>query len=120
MPAAWGKLTPMSRRSDSGRDPSPSEWAEAERIAALHPLQQQGHPSAVPADPTRLEHVNTYGALPTFYIDRPFICRRCGKREIWRARDQKWFYEEAGGHIDARAVECYTCRKAKHEGTTQP
>lgn len=82
----------------------------------LHPSQQREHPSAVPGDPGKLDHINTYGSLPEFYIDQPFICRGCGKREIWKARDQKWYYEEAKGHIDAVAVECHACRKAKRRG----
>ena len=106
----------MAKKPDTGRDPRARALREAERIAALHPEQQRSHPSAVAADPARLTHINTYGALPGFYIDRPFTCRRCGKREIWRARDQKWYYEEAGGHIDARAVECHDCRKVKRAG----
>ncbi|MDX1697409.1 MAG: zinc-ribbon domain containing protein [Thiohalobacterales bacterium] len=100
----------MAKRKNTGRDPSPAELREADRIAQLHPLQQKDHPSAVPADHSKLDHINTYGSLPDFYIDRPFICRVCGKREIWRARDQKWYYEEAKGHIDAFAVKCHDCR----------
>jgi len=95
---------------DSGRSPPPKALREAERVLNLHPLQQKSHPSAVPADPDKLAHINTYGALPEFYLDRPFVCRKCGRSEIWRARDQKWYYEEAKGHIDARAVECHDCR----------
>lgn len=81
----------------------------------LHPIQQKEHPSAVPADHDKLKHINTYGSLPDFYIDLPFVCRNCGKREIWKARDQKWYYEEARGHIDAFAVECHECRKRKKQ-----
>ena len=103
----------MTKYKDNGRNPKPAEIREAERIAALHPEQQRDHPSAVPADPARLTHINTYGELPEFYIDRPFACRLCGKVEIWKARSQKWYYEEAKGHIDARAVECHDCRKRK-------
>ena len=73
------------------------------------------HPSAVVADHSKLDHINTYGFLPDFYIDRPFACRRCGKREIWRASDQKWYFEDAKGHIGARAVACHDCRKAKKQ-----
>ena len=103
----------MTKKPDTGRDPRVRALREASRIEALHPVQKKTHPSAVAADPARLTHINTYGALPEYYIDRPFTCRRCGKHEIWKARDQKWYYEEAGGHIDARAVECHDCRKAK-------
>lgn len=106
----------MPKKPSTGRDPSPKELREADRVVQLHPLQQKDHPSAVPADHSRLTHINTYGALPDYYIDRPFTCRQCGKREIWKARDQKWYYEEAKGHIDAFAVECHACRKAKKAG----
>jgi predicted RNA-binding Zn-ribbon protein involved in translation (DUF1610 family) len=95
---------------DTGRDPSAKDLAEAKRIAALPVEAQRDHPSAVAADPSKLSHINTYGTLPTYYIDKPFVCRDCGKEEIWRAADQKWYYEEARGHIDATAVRCHACR----------
>ena len=103
----------MDKNPNTGRNPSEKDLREAERISALHPIQQKHHPSALPADPGKLDHINTYGSLPEYYIDRPFVCRLCGKREIWRAQDQKWYYEEAKGHTDALAVECHDCRKAK-------
>ena len=108
----------MKRRTaDTGRDPSERELREAERVAALDPAHQRTHPSAVLADHGKLDHIHTYGDLPEFYIDRPFSCRTCAKREIWRAADQKWYYEEAKGHIDARAVQCHACRmRAKGQG----
>ena len=105
----------MRRRIPSGRDPSPKEIREAKRVANLQPDQQRRHPSAVAADPARLRHINTYGALPEYYIDKPFRCRDCGKEEIWRAADQKWYFEEAKGHTDARAVRCHACRKLRKE-----
>jgi hypothetical protein len=103
----------MSRHTQTGRDATETEIREAERILSLTPVQQRGHPSAVLADHSKLSHINTYCGLPEFYLDQPFTCRSCGKREIWKARDQKWYYEEAKGHIDARAVECHDCRTAK-------
>ena len=103
----------MRKRKASGRNPTGKEIREAERVLRLHPLQQKNHPSSRPADHDKLAHINTYGSLPDYYLDQPFICRNCGKREIWRAEDQKWYYEEAKGHTDAKAVECHSCRKAK-------
>jgi len=105
----------MAGKPDTGRDPTERKWREAERVQRLHPSQQKAHPSSVPADHDKLGHVNTYGALPDFYIDRPFTCRQCGRREIWKARDQKWYYEETKGHIDAAAVECRDCRRQKRQ-----
>jgi hypothetical protein len=106
----------MSQHSDIGRDPNEKELREAERVWGLSPAQQRNHPSAVAADRSKLSHINTYGSLPDFYLDRPFTCRKCGKREIWKANDQKWYYEGAKGYIDAVAVECHACRKAKKPG----
>jgi hypothetical protein len=103
----------MARKPDTGRNPTNEELREADRVSALSPAQQKGHPSALAADSSKLSHINTYGELPEYYIDQPFICRSCGKRELWRARDQKWYYGEAKGHIDARAVHCHDCRRAR-------
>ncbi len=111
----------MTKKHASGRDPNAKALREAERVARLHPDQQKDHPTAVPADPSKLGHINTYGALPEYYIDQVFVCRLCGKPEIWRARDQQWYYEEAKGHIDAAAVECHSCRRAKkRRGADRP
>jgi len=110
----------MTKRVDTGRDPSERELREASRVLRLNPAQQKNHPSAMPADPGKLSHINTYGTLPEFYLDRPFTCRRCGKSEIWKAKDQKWYYEEAKGHISAAAVECHACRKASKQGRPGP
>ena len=109
-------MATKKRQKSSGRNPTAAELREADRVASLHPAQQKSHPSALPADHAKLDHINTYGALPDFYIDRPFSCRNCGKWEIWTAQAQKWYYEEAKGHIDAKAVECHDCRKAKKQG----
>lgn len=103
----------MGKKLDTGKNPSSKELREAERVKNLPPEQRKTHPSAIASDPSKLTHINTYGALPEYYIDRPFSCRKCGKNEIWKAKDQKWYYEEARGHIDAKAVECHDCRKNK-------
>jgi hypothetical protein len=100
----------MAKARNTGRKPTPRELADVDRLGKLPPSQ---HPSAIAADHSQLTHVKTYGALPDYYVDRAFTCRRCGKREIWRAADQRWYYEEAKGHIDARAVECHDCRTSK-------
>ena len=65
---------------------------------------------AIEADHTQLRHVNTYGLLPNFYLDKPFACKDCGSQEIWTAKQQKWWYEIAKGHIDSIAVRCRRCR----------
>ena len=107
----------MKRRS-TGRDATEAELREAERVQGLSEPQKESHPSAVSADPSQLAHINTYGQLPRYYLDIPFTCRSCGKREIWKAADQKWYLETAKGHMDARAVECHACRTARKRPKT--
>lgn len=100
-----------------------------ERAAKLHDLDRHALAKTLPvgvgivaADPTQLAHCNTYGLLPAFYIDRPFVCRGCGSEEVWTAKQQKWWYEVAKGHIDSFAVRCRACRaveKARIEEATR-
>jgi hypothetical protein len=88
-----------------------------ERAAKLHDLDRHALAKTLPvgvgivaADPTQLAHCNTYGLLPVFYRDQPFVCRDCGSEEVWTAKQQKWWYELAKGHIDSFAVRCRACR----------
>lgn len=73
-------------------------------------------PGAVPADRSKLAHINTYGSLPEFYVDHPFTCIDCGAAQVWTAAQQKWYYEEAKGHIWAVAQRCRPCRKRHRSG----
>ncbi|MFK8012981.1 MAG: zinc-ribbon domain containing protein, partial [Marinicellaceae bacterium] len=63
------------------------------------------------ADHSKLGHINSYGGLPDYYDEIEFRCRDCGVDEIWTARQQKFYFEECKGHIDARAVRCKACRR---------
>lgn len=73
-------------------------------------------PGAVLADVTKLAHINTYGNLPTHYVDYPFECVDCGSQQVWTAEKQKWYYEEAKGHIWSVALRCRACRKKRKAG----
>ena len=67
-------------------------------------------PGAVAADTSQQVPINTYGGPKTFYFDIKFKCRDCGSREVWTAKDQKWFYEVAKGSLHQTAVRCLDCR----------
>ena len=56
-----------------------------------------------------IDHVHSFD-LPLYYLDRKFICTDCGSNELWKAEQQKWWYEEAKGHIDSTAIRCRDCR----------
>ena len=83
----------------------------ARRAAKLAALGDQGAPVNVDA----LAPFNSYG-VPEFvargyYQDIAFCCKACGREEVWRATQQKWWYEVAKGHASATAVRCRSCRK---------
>lgn len=72
---------------------------------------------AAPVNPALLARANSYG-VPDFvtrgyYLDSEFVCKDCGTREVWRATQQKWWYEVVKGHPYANAVRCRSCRKVE-------
>lgn len=83
-------------------------------MPSLPPHLPEGDPpeGVVLADHKKLKHINTYGELPMYYVDCPFHCRICGREEIWTASKQKWYYEEAKGHIWSVAIKCKACRNS--------
>ena len=71
--------------------------------------------NVVAANVEALVHNNTHGPLPLFYVDKPFVCRDCGKTEVWTATQQKWWYEVAKGNVESRAKLCSSCRRVERE-----
>jgi Probable zinc-ribbon domain len=50
-----------------------------------------------------------------WYRDEPFHCVDCGKLEIWKDTQQKWWYEVAKGGVLTTATRCRTCRTIQRE-----
>jgi len=48
-----------------------------------------------------------------YYVDAPFECIDCKSKEIWRATQQKWWYEVAKGDVRTGARRCRPCRRAE-------
>jgi len=53
---------------------------------------------------------NSYDVKP-YYVDVHFTCPDCGKKELWTAKQQQWWYEIAKGNINSGASRCRPCRK---------
>lgn len=50
-----------------------------------------------------------------YYLNWSFVCKDCGKREVWTGAQQKWWHEVIGGDIERIAVRCRDCRtKERH------
>ena len=74
---------------------------------------------AAPVNALLLAMGSSY-ATPTFvkrgyYLDVPFVCRDCGKDEVWTATQQKWWYEIAKGGVETNARRCRPCRRRERE-----
>ena len=98
--------------------------ARAEKLrAATHAhdpraLESAGEGTAT-CNPDRLAYYNSYGVPPFvargYYVDAAFQCAVCKKQEVWRATQQKWWYEVAGGNVESRAKLCRSCRRKERE-----
>jgi hypothetical protein len=80
-------------------------------------------PGLVRVNVQALVPTNSYG-VPTFvargyYEDVPFVCQGCGSKEIWRAAQQKWWYEVAKGYPDSGAKHCRACRRRERARRTE-
>jgi hypothetical protein len=70
---------------------------------------------AVAANRLGLELLHPYSLIPHYYADKPFKCRDCGVEQVWRATQQKWYYEVAKGKSGSTAVRCLPCRRKERE-----
>lgn len=97
------------------------ERAAAAKLAAAKPRAEIA--GTAPCNPALLAPYNSYGQPAFvergFYMDVAFKCKVCGKEEVWRATQQKWWYEVAKGNVETRAVRCNACRRAERERRAQ-
>jgi len=49
----------------------------------------------------------------THYFDEKRKCRTCGKKFIFFAEEQKYWYEDLGFDLSADCVDCCACRKSE-------
>jgi hypothetical protein len=66
-------------------------------------------PGAVRADMSR--QVFGLGGPLIFYIDRTRTCCRCGKEFVFRADEQRYWYETLRFTLDSVAIRCASCRR---------
>ncbi len=90
--------------------------AKAKLAAKLEAARLRGH---VLVNSANLAPTNSYSTpefvLRGYYVDRLFHCKDCGRAEIWRATQQKWWYESAKGDVWTVAVRCRPCRRRERE-----
>ncbi len=93
----------------------------AKRIAAKakFAVPRGGKSATAVVNTALLGSNNSYGfpdyVTRGYYLDKPFICKDCGKPEIWAATQQKWWYESAKGDMWTTATRCRACRRRERE-----
>ncbi|GAA5484797.1 zinc-ribbon domain containing protein [Haloferula sargassicola] len=90
---------------------------EKERQRALEKEGRRRGLIRIRTDRLRSRSVMGSMGVPTFqgcyYEDYPFVCCDCGRKEIWTAKSQRWWYEEMGGEMESFAIRCRCCRDAE-------
>lgn len=74
---------------------------------------------AIQANEEKLVSHSTMPQFPLYYEDCEFECIDCGQFEIWTAKQQRWWYEEAKGAIERKAVRCRSCRDLRKKNKDQ-
>ncbi|GHT91283.1 hypothetical protein AGMMS49545_06890 [Betaproteobacteria bacterium] len=76
--------------------------------------------------PLNLEHLDQWDAwrlscrFPDgLYRDKSFICKDCGAAGIWKAWQQKWWFEQMQGNPDSGAARCRACRVKERQRKTE-
>lgn len=69
----------------------------------------------IKVDPSKVFSRSVLPDIPDFYYDRKFKCVDCGVADVWTAKRQQWYYEEAKGEIEGQPIRCHDCRKKEKE-----
>jgi hypothetical protein len=119
MKSAKQKAQHLKARRKQQKLATAKRIAKEENERKLRYISDAIRAGAVPVDPQKLQPTNSYSD-PDFlktglYFDYNFNCKVCGKREVWTATQQKWWYEVAGGELSSTAIRCRACRRKERE-----
>ena len=62
-------------------------------------------------DRSKVSSRSVLPTIPEYYRDQWFTCKDCGDDDLWTAKQQRKWYEEQGGEIEAIAIRCRPCRQ---------
>lgn len=68
-----------------------------------------------PLDRSKIKSKSVLPRIPDYYENKTFTCVDCGSKEVWTAKQQKWWYEQAGGEIETTAIRCRKCRRKERD-----
>ncbi len=73
---------------------------------------------AVPVDPDLINLGGSYHR-PTFFTNQPFTCQDCGSDCVWKAEDQRWYFETFHAPYYETAKRCRVCRRNERQRKAQ-
>lgn len=68
-------------------------------------------PGAVRGDVKKQEFCEMCHVPRYFYVDAPRVCVQCNEPFVFRAKEQKHWYETLKFHFDSTATRCLSCRR---------
>jgi hypothetical protein len=83
----------------------------AELIKEASEIPPDAIPASVAVATRRSGSYSFDGPGRLYYRDRPFQCRDCGAESVWKAQEQRFWFETARGSIYADAKRCGPCRE---------
>ncbi len=66
--------------------------------------------AALPVDPDLINLGGSYHR-PVFFSDQSFTCLDCGAHCVWKAEDQRWYFETFHAPYYQTAKRCRACRR---------
>ena len=73
---------------------------------------------ALPVDPDLINLGGSYHR-PIFFTDQPFSCQDCGTNCVWKAEDQRWYFETFHAPYYETAKRCRACRRRERQRKDQ-
>ena len=78
--------------------------------------KRQHRQHVIPANPSE-QQANNSRSAPREYRDKKVPCSGCGKRLLWTAEQQRYWYEEMKASVYAPInLRCENCRKIGQDG----
>lgn len=114
------------KRKKSTRKEERAAWQSLKEQQRLQKLSKAGKledcreipKDAIAANLSEQPPNNSYSPK-YYYQDIEFTCADCGVQEVWKARDQKWYYEVVKGPIYSQPKRCRACRKKVREAKAE-
>jgi Probable zinc-ribbon domain len=99
---------PLIRETSVGRNGAVHEWWRPD--PTFKPTPPRG---GVPGDVARQVFCPAHHVPKYFYIDEPRTCIQCAQRFVFRAEEQKYWYETLKFNFASVPVRCLGCRRSR-------